>query len=513
MLKYVVTAAQMQSADRHTSDKTGIPSLVLMERAALAVADEICHWFDKEEGVQGKKVCIACGSGNNGGDGFALGRILHERGCTVDFYMVKEGADSESNRIQKNIIKNLGMGISTEKPENEYDIVVDALFGTGLKRQITGDYADWIGYLNTLDGLKVAVDIPSGIDSDYGMVCGTAFQADLTVTFAFMKWGQLLYPGRSYCGKTVVHDIGIGERDLCEELPFGRFLEKKDIVSMLPRRSADSHKGTYKKTGIVAGSDTIGGAVVLSTSAAMRTGVGYTKVLTAESNRVPILKHSPEALIYTYDGDKTNMDSGVKDLMDCAAVAVGPGLGTGQHATYLLEQILEQYDGNLILDADALTILSESEALFEKCRNYAKNALHRHKYVVLTPHKKEFCRITGISMDSEAILFHENALQLSTECGMIVVLKDAATRTYLPDGTVYVNTTGNSGMATAGSGDVLTGMLAGLISQAAEPQLAVPLGVFIHGACGDLVSAQGNPYSLTAMDMVTAMKLVFKGEA
>ncbi len=513
MLKYVVTASQMQSADRHTSEKTGIPSLVLMERAALAVADEICHWFDKGQSIQGKKVCIACGSGNNGGDGFALGRILHERGCTVHFFMVREGASSESNRIQQNIIKNLGMGISTEKPENEYDIVADALFGTGLKRQITGDYEGLIEHLNGLDGLKVAVDIPSGIDSDYGTVLGTAFRADLTVSFAFLKWGHLLYPGRSYCGKTVVHDIGIGEQELCEALPFGHYLEQNDIPSMMPQRSADSHKGTYKKAGIVAGSDAIGGAVVLSASAAMRTGVGYTKVLTAESNRVPLLKHSPEALIYTYDGDKNGMDSGIKELMDCAAIAIGPGLGTTEDATYLLAKILEQYDGNLILDADALTILSKSADLFEKCRNYAKKALQNHKYVVLTPHKKEFCRITGISMDSEAVLFHEKALQLSTECGMIVVLKDAATRIYLPDGTVYINTTGNSGMATAGSGDVLTGILAGLISQASEPQSAVPLGVYLHGACGDLVSERGNPYSLTAMDMVEAMKLVFKGEA
>ena len=510
MLKYVVTAAQMQSADRHTSEKTGIPSLVLMERAALAVADEIVAWFDGDCGIKGKKVCILCGSGNNGGDGFALGRILTERGCKVNFFMPKEGASSEANRLQQEIIKNLGMDISTAMPENEYDIVADALFGTGLKREISGIYAEWIAHVNQMKGFKVAVDIPSGVDSDYGAVLGTAFQADLTVTFAFLKWGHTLYPGRACCGKTIVHDIGIGVRELCDDMPYGRCLEAEDIPGLLPQRYADSHKGTYKKAGIIAGSDEIGGAVILSGKAAMRTGVGYTKILTTGLNRTPILKHCPEALVFLYDNpDKTIVQS-VSDVLDCETVAIGPGLGTGKVAAQLLEQLLEQYNGNLVIDADGLNLLHKHPELFEKCRKYTKKAALNNKIVVLTPHKKEFCRITGISMDEDAVVFHEKALQLSTECGMIVVLKDAATRIYLPDGTVYVNLTGNSGMATAGSGDVLTGILTGLISQTAEPQDAVILGVYLHGCCGDYVLSLGNPYSLTAMDMVEAMMTVLK---
>lgn len=512
MLKYVVTAAQMQSADRHTSEKTGIPSLILMERAALAVADEICHYFQDAEKIQGKKVCIACGSGNNGGDGFALGRILQERGCNVHFFMVQKKASSDATQLQQSIIHKLGMGISTGKPKNEYDIIIDAMFGTGLKRTITGDYEELIRHLNTLDGLKVAVDIPSGIDSDWGKVHGIAFQADITVSFAFLKWGHMIYPGREYCGKTVLCDIGIGERELVGNRPFGYYLEPADVISLLPKRRADSHKGTYYKAGIIAGSDEIGGAVVLSARAAMRTGVGYTKVLTANINRIPLLKHCPEALIYAYDGSNKQGDSSINELMDCAAVAIGPGLGITEHTVRLLDMVLEQYDGNLILDADALTIMANHPNLFEKCKNYSQNARKNKKQVVLTPHKKEFCRLTGISMESDIALFHEKALQLAVEYGMIVVLKDAATRVYLSDGKVYMNTTGNSGMATAGSGDVLTGILTGLLAQMSETEFAVPLGVYLHGACGDWCMFNGNPHSLTAFDMVEAMKHVFKGE-
>lgn len=512
MLKYVVTAAQMQSADRHTSEKTGIPSLVLMERAALAVADEIVAWFNKDCGIQGKKACILCGSGNNGGDGFALGRILSERGCNVDFFMPKKGSSTDANRLQQGIVKNLGMGISTVMPEDEYDIVADALFGTGLRREITGVYAEWIAHANKMKSFKVAVDIPSGVDSDFGTLLGTAFQADLTVTFAFLKWGHTLYPGRACCGRTIVHDIGIGVRELFDDMPYGRCLDISDIPEMLPKRYADSHKGTYKKAGIIAGSNEIGGAAVLSAKAAMRTGVGYTKVLTTGSNRTPILKHSPEALIFLYDNPDRTIAQSVTDILDCETVAIGPGLGTTDTAAQLLDQLLEQYDGNLVIDADGLNLLYQHSELFEKCRKYTQKVALNKKSVVLTPHKKEFCRIMGISMDSEAVVFHEKALQLSVEYGMIVVLKDAATRIYLPDGTVYVNMTGNSGMATAGSGDVLTGILTGLISQTAEPQEAVTAGVYLHGCCGDYVSSGGNPYSLTAMDMVEAMMTVFKGE-
>ena len=197
-MKYVVTKAEMQSADYYTSDELGLSSAVLMERAALGAADEICKRF----GTDGApvRVCIVCGSGNNGGDGFALGRILNERGFFVHFFMAGEAQKaSKANELQRKILSNLGLAVSTGQPVEEYDIIVDAVFGTGLGRNIEGAYRDVIRSLNEKKGFKVALDIPSGICADSGKELGCAFLADLTVTFGFYKWGQLLYPGKSFC--------------------------------------------------------------------------------------------------------------------------------------------------------------------------------------------------------------------------------------------------------------------------------------------------------------------------
>lgn len=555
-MKHVVTAAEMQSADQYTSEKLGLPSIVLMERAALAVADEICRRFAAVKERKQTKVCIACGSGNNGGDGFALGRILNERGFSVHFFMVKEEQRmSEANGMQRKILENLGLAVSTGQPIDEYDIIVDALFGTGLHREITGGYRELIGRLNEMKGYKVAVDIPSGIHADDGSVLGCAFQADLTVTFAFYKWGQLLYPGKEYCQEVICADIGIPETALCENPPFGRMLDAGDIPSRLPARKNDSHKGTYGKAGVIAGSKQMGGAAILCGKAAMKTGVGYTKIITEKSNREPLLSALPEALLYLYETDKDTRDfqidlntqenrnkqdsqsdlntqenqnkqdnrndcndhqSGryqLESLIDCNAVAIGPGIGTGKEAEELLEAVLEAYDCSLIVDADAINILAKRDDLKEKMKRYAKKAGEKGNAVVLTPHKKEFSRLTGISMGEVPSKWHQRALETAKEYGVILVLKDAATRIYTPEGMVYVNTTGNPGMSTAGSGDVLTGILCGLLTQMKDKTLAAVLGVYLHGRCGDYAEEEGNAYSMTATDMIDALNYVLKGAA
>lgn len=507
-MKYVVTAAEMQWADQYTSEKLGLPSLVLMERAALAAADEICKRFCAVK--KDVKVCIACGTGNNGGDGFALGRILNERGFTVHFFMAKEdGKASEANRIQKEILKNLGHAVGTGQPVEEYDIVVDALFGTGLHREITGCYGEMIQCLNHMKGFKVAVDIPSGINSDDGSVLGCAFQAGLTVTFAFRKWGHLLYPGKDFCGEVVCRDIGIPERALLERMPYGRMLQKEDVKLYLPQRVNDSHKGTYGKAGIIAGSLQMGGAVILCSKAAMKAGVGYTKVITAKANREPLLAALPEALLYFSEGYSYPLEM----LADCNALAVGPGIGTDRGAESLMEGVLEKFNCSLVLDADGINILAKRKDLQDKLKNYTKAVRETGKTVILTPHKKEFSRLTGISMNEEPSKWHEEALKTAEEWGVVLVLKDAATRIYTPEGLVYVNTTGNSGMSTAGSGDVLTGIICGLAAQMEDGAMAAVLGVYIHGLCGDYGIKEGNPYSLTAGDMADALKYVLKGDA
>lgn len=515
-MKYVVTAAQMRSADQYTSEKTGLPSIVLMERAALAAADEICRRFSDEKKQRHIKVCIACGSGNNGGDGFALGRILNERGFSVHFFVVREGTgSSEANDMQRKILENLGLAVSTGQPVEEYDIIVDALFGTGLRREVTGGHRELIERLNEMKGYKVAIDIPSGIHSDDGTVLGCAFCADLTVTFAFYKWGQLLYPGKTLCGEVVCADIGIPKTALCENPPFGRMFCPEDIPTSLPARKDDSHKGTYKKAGVIAGSKQMGGAVILCGSAAMKMGVGYTRIITEQSNRDPLLTALPEALLYLYEDGQTDSNYGclIEKLADCSAVAIGPGIGTNPQAEGLFRSLLDAYGGSLVIDADAVNILAGKEYLREKLKDYAKAAAKKGDAVVLTPHKKEFSGLTGIAMDEEPSKWHETALKTAKEYNAILVLKDAATRIYTPEGTVYVNTTGNPGMSTAGSGDVLTGMLCGLLTQAEDKILAAVAAVYLHGLCGGYAAKEGNPYAMTAKDMISALNYVLKGAA
>ena len=507
-MKYVVTTAEMQAADDFTSDNLGIPSMVLMERAALAAADEICMRFHGEE--MPVRVCVVCGTGNNGGDGFAMGRILSERGFFVHFFMTgEEGRASRANGLQRKILSNLGHTVSTGQPTEEYDIVVDAVFGTGLRRNIEGIYGKLIKRLNEMKGFKVALDMPSGICGDSGRMMGSAFCADLTVTFGFYKWGQLLYPGKSFCGEVVCKDIGITPRSFDGHFPMGRILEKEDRAH-LPRRIPDSHKGTYKKAGIIAGSEKMGGAAVLCTAAAIRTGVGYVKVMSHFSNRDLILSRVPEALVSIY-GEYTVHPTEM--LEDCAAVAVGPGIGVSEETKELLETVFEKCRSTLVLDADAINLLAKYSSLKERLKNYASKIKGVGKRVILTPHKREFTRFCGISDGESFKTEHHKALETAKEYDAVIILKDAATRLYTPEGIVYINRTGNPGMSTAGSGDVLTGIVCGLAAQMEDAVMAAALSVYIHGLCGDFAAKEGNPYSMTAMDIAEALRFVLKEEA
>lgn len=507
-MKYVVTAAEMQSADYYTSDNLGLPSTVLMERAALAAADEICKRF--HTGKTPVRVCIVCGTGNNGGDGFALGRILNERGFFVHFFMAGDAEKaSKANELQRKILSNLGFAVSTGQPVEEYDIVVDAIFGTGLRRNVEGAYMELVKRLNEMKGFKAALDIPSGICSDSGRELGCVFRADLTVTFGFYKWGHLLYPGKSFCGEVVCRDIGITQKSFDGRLPMGRMPEKEDMA-LLPERIPDSHKGTYKKAGIIAGSEKMGGAAVLCTAAAIKTGVGYVKVMSHFSNRDLILSRTPEALVHIY-GDYTAHP--MEMLRECSAVAMGPGMGVSEDTKELLEAVFEKCQSSLILDADAINLMAKYPSLKEQLKEYASKIKGSGKRVILTPHKREFGRFCGISVKESFETEHRKALDTAKEYDIVIVLKDAVTRVYTPEGTVYVNTTGNPGMSTAGSGDVLTGIICGLAAQMEDASMAAVLSVYIHGLCGDFAAKEGNPYSMTAMDIAEALKYVLKEEA
>lgn len=514
-MKYVVTTAQMRAAEEYTIKQIGLPDLVLMERAALSVADRIGSRF---ESLKDLRVCIICGTGNNGGDGFALGRILSGRGASVFLFAVgDESKASDANRLQKQMLKELGIEVSTGQPLGEYDVIVDALFGTGLKRDIEGEYAALIDRVNAMKGWKVAVDIPSGVHTDTGQILGCAFRADITVTFGFEKWGLLLYPGKAYCGVVSCEDIGIPQKaDFGKTIP-GLRLEDED-KKRVPKRLPDSNKGTYGRAGVIAGSKDMGGAAMLSSAAALRMGTGYVKVMTHEVNRNLILESTPEALLYLYGEDGTYP---LEKMLDCQALLFGPGVGVTKETERFLELIFEEYRGTLILDADALNLIAGYSGLKDRLKSYASKMSETGHSVILTPHKKEFCRLAGLSMEVEEERVAQKAEELAKEYGVILILKDAATRVFTPDGRIYINTSGNSGMSTAGSGDVLAGMLCGLfalvkaekVKQEAgtkEDGIYAALGVYLHGLCGDTAAQGKNPYAMTPSDMIDALSFVLK---
>ncbi|MCR5655573.1 MAG: NAD(P)H-hydrate dehydratase [Lachnospiraceae bacterium] len=502
-MRECMLAAEMQSADQYTQETLGLSATLLMERAALAVADVI---EQKTKDCDHKlKVAVLCGNGNNGGDGLALGRILTERGCFVRFFMEKDPENaSESNLYQRKVLTNAGYDSKFSYAFDEtvvsqnFDVYVDALFGIGLKRNIVGNVAEWIRVVNRMPGLKVAVDIPSGVNTDTGEVMGVGFLADITVSFASAKRGHVLYPGRSYCGEVLIRKIGV-EGESC-----GFTYTKEDAKKLLPKRFDSSNKGSYGKAGIIAGSAQTCGAAMLSVLGAFTMGPGYVKLLSDAQNRNPLMYHAPEALFYAYKGiPEDEKEEGDADLLaasllpfkDCNAIAVGPGLGTGKAQEEFLMTIFEQVNVSTVLDADALTMVSENIKCKEALREFVKRLAKDDKYVIMTPHKREFAKLTGLSEKTSFRELLEVAAAYAEQYGVILVLKDACTMIFYPDGGCYMNQSGNPGMSTAGSGDVLTGMMVGLLAQMDAKQ-AASLAVYLHGLSGD---AAANALSMHAM--------------
>ncbi len=619
-MEIVLNSSQMKQCDKTTIETFGMPSLVLMERAALGVAEEIerhlaigypavtvcwegspgCPAAGYGHGNKKYSALIACGHGNNGGDGLAIGRLLWQKGYQVTILMPpSNGKLSEETKVQKKILGNYGIAITEEMPDQAFDVIVDALFGIGLTRDLQGIYREYIAGMNGKTGLKVAVDIPSGIHADTGAVMGVAFRADVTVTFAFAKLGLLLYPGAEYAGKVLVKDIGISRHSLpgaglpewdnsrhsfpgaglpawdnsrhglsgmethpgAGEQPPVFSLEPEDL-SMVPARKAYSNKGTFGKVLVAAGQKNMAGAAFLSGNAAYATGAGLVKIFTEEANREILQGLLPEAILATYsvgkeleeetlsgasvasncvgkeleeetllgasaalNGRKKDLEEEilpeaglaahggtkgkagqVEDLLGEAlswatAAVVGPGLGTGETARRIVRFALKEAEIPLILDADGLNLVA-------KAPEWLKGA---KAPVIVTPHLGELARLTGSSIPDIQQGLLQAARAFAAEYHVICVLKDARTVTALPDGRAYINTSGNHGMATGGAGDVLTGVLAGLIAQGMDLEQAAPAGVYLHGAAADRQAAELGAYGMTARDIVSGIRAVLHG--
>ncbi|MCB7303224.1 bifunctional ADP-dependent NAD(P)H-hydrate dehydratase/NAD(P)H-hydrate epimerase [Bariatricus massiliensis] len=500
-MRYIVTAAQMKEADMRTIHDVGIPSLVLMERAALS-----CINIMKQEGVDISNPLIVCGSGNNGGDGFAIARLLSEEGIFADVVLVgRMESRSEETRTQMEILRNLGVSVGNCLPDREYSVIIDAVFGIGLTRPIEGTYKEIIEQMNSYDAEKVAVDIPSGICADTGKVLGTAFKADITVTFAYAKRGHIFYPGSELCGQVFVMPIGIEAPGLGKVQDVSFALDMEDIWKLKPERPADSNKGCFGKMLLVAGSKGMCGAAYLSAGAAYAAGAGLVRVYTEESNREILQGLLPEAVLTTYD--ERDGESAVRqlaELLDWADVAcMGCGLGKGRTAVMLTEALLEFNRKPCVLDADALNILGENHGLMEILKSAKAD-------YILTPHMKEMSRLAGHTVQEWKKERVELVRDFVKEYPAVCVLKDARTLAAAREKQLFINTSGNAAMAKAGAGDVLAGLTAGLLAQGLPGWEAAVLGVYLHGLAGERAAADKGMYSVLARDIIDGIGMTWK---
>ncbi len=502
----ILTADEMRRFDRWAIETVGIPSLVLMENAALGVADAV---GERYPGV--REVGVLCGPGNNGADGLAVARLLDARGyhCRVllgappDRYGGDAGAQLE-------ICRRLGIAIATGDPEAALppvDLWIDALFGTGLDRPLEGSFAAWVGRLADQPAPVVAVDIPSGLDASRAEVIGPRVIADLTVTFAAPKVAHILAPAADAVGVLVVADLGVAYRDLEGSPPPLHLLRVEELSGWLLPRPADAHKGRFGHLLVVAGSRGMSGAAMLATRGALRSGAGLVTLAVPESIRAEVANAVPEAMtVGLADAGSGRFAPGhLERLTEVAAgkaaLAVGPGLGRADDTGALVRELVAAWPGPLVLDADALAAFAgQSERL-----------AGRSSLAVLTPHAGELARLSGGITAAQVTADRLEAVRAAARSsGSVTVLKGQSSLIAAPDGEVWINPTGNPGLATGGSGDVLCGLTGGLLAQGYEPDAAAAIGVFWHGLAADLLAAERGPLGWIAGDLAELLPEAYR---
>jgi hydroxyethylthiazole kinase-like uncharacterized protein yjeF len=516
----VVTAEEMRIIDEKAIRKYGIPGATLMERAGLSAAVRIRELFDK------KKVIVLSGGGNNGGDGIVIARNLYNWGWNVKvLIMVKEGALGPACLAQYNIARKTGVPIEFRTTLTDKDVhgavVVDALLGTGLNKPVKSSWSGLITMLNKTEAPIVSVDIPSGISADDGQIKGAAVRADYTVTFGLPKIGHFLYPGADHTGHLMVEDIGLPESLLSSALLETEIVEQQEASFLVPERPKYSHKGDYGHVLVIAGSRGKTGAALLTAKACLRSGAGMVTI------------GVPETLVNIFQGKVIEEmilplpDSGEGILAEAASegildflsrkadvLAIGPGISTGPGITELVMTLLVSAAAPMLLDADALNaIAGHGEALSQV-----------KAPVILTPHTGEMARLLGTGhatgRGGEGVDLRElrrsierervaTAVSFSKKSGACLVLKGTPTVVAEPEGRAFINTTGNPGMATAGSGDVLTGVIAALLAQGMNAADASILGVYLHGLSGDIAASAKGLHSLIASDIIEKIPEAF----
>jgi len=510
----VVTIAEIRKIDHRAIEDYGIPSMVLMENAG----NEATRQIESIMGIlHNKKIAIFAGKGNNGGDGYVVARHMHNQGAKVKVFLIGNKTDVAGDALTNlQIIIRMGIDVIEVANDGDWDKVkiaitftdclVDALVGTGFTGQLSRHMAQVVESINKTNKVVIAIDIPSGVDGDTGQINGIAVKAQHTITFSLPKQGLLLYPGASSAGDVSVADIGIPRTLLTDGNIKQNIITSTAVGKMFAKRSPNVHKGNCGKVLIIAGSKGLTGAATLTSKAAVRSGAGLVTLGVAESlhdimeSKLTEVMTKPLAEVAVgVIGQDAVFDIGELSSQS-DIVAIGPGLGRHAETMTAVRQIIKNVEKPLVIDADALYALI----------NYTHILTEAKAVPVLTPHSGEMARLVGLTaaeVDQDRVYITRQA---AVEWGSIIILKGARTVVAFPDGEVYININGNAGMATGGTGDVLTGVIAGLMAQGLSSHEAALVGVYIHGLAGDIV-ARGGMIGMNASDLIRALPAAIFG--
>ena len=496
----------MRKADRRTIEEIGVSSTVLMENAGRQVVSAIESSCGE---LLDGRVAVLCGRGNNGGDGFVVARTLLQRHVDVSVFLLAPVSEIQGDALLNlEILSHLGFSVVEISDEqtwelhfseiSECSLVVDGLFGTGLKAPLSGMLETVVADLNTCGIPIVSIDLPSGLSADTSLVPGVAIEASMTVALAAPKIPLVLPPGENQVGDLIVADIGIPD-EVIENIDGLRlnFLTKNDVAELIEPRVIDAHKGDFGRVSLVAGSQGKTGAAYLAAMGALKSGAGLVSVATPSSCLPTVSSLAPEFMTEPLKEDSEGLVSGeaISKVLQLNqdVIACGPGIGRGPGVTEFVKLLLDRAEVPLVLDADALTAVSEDPGCLVG---------RDERDVIITPHPGEMGSLIGCTSDEVQSDRIEIAQEFARTHRVYVVLKGHRTLIATPSGDVFINSTGNPGMATGGTGDVLTGMIAAWLAQTLDPEAACQLGVYLHGMAGDIAASIEGEISMTAVDLL-----------
>jgi len=505
----------MRDLDNRAIKEMGVPELVLMENAGLAVLKTIQDNFDD---LSGLKVSVFAGKGNNGGDGIVTARLLYNMGAKPTLFVAARKGDLKGDaRINLDAYSNIG-GIVKQITERRHlnnfklkfmhsSVIIDALLGTGSRPgPLKGLYADIVDAMNKSPGLKIAVDIPTGIDSDSGAAPDKCFNADISVALQLPKVGLVTSPARNFTGHLVVSDISIPPKVISESPCAAYMMESEDISKILPSRAWDAHKGQFGHLVMACGSRTMSGAPVLAGSGALKMGVGLITAGGPEaiSDMFPLARPELMSLPLPQTESGSISEKAAEKFLDFAkdktAVLLGPGISTDASTIQFAKKVIGSLNVPMVIDADGLNCIGDDSDILKK----------RKAPTIITPHPGEMARLTGKTIAEVQTDRIKTASDYAGKTGVVVVLKGAGTVTASRSGEVYFNHTGNNGLATGGAGDVLAGMIAGVLAQGAHPEDAAVAPVFLHGQCADSYAEKYDSRSFTPTDILEMLPEVIK---